>query len=147
MTAQGCVFCDIIAGRVAASSVYEDYATIAFADLRQPTAGHVLVAPKEHVETLYELTPDLAARLAQVAVMTARAMRRTLQPAGLSVWQSNGVVAGREVPHVHLHLLVREPGYELLRVYPVKPPYPERVALDRLAATIRAGFSVPGGEA
>lgn len=144
MTAQGCVFCDIIAGGVAASRVYEDHATIAFVDLRQPTTGHLLVVPKEHVETVYDLTPAMAAHLAQVVVVTARAMRRTLRPAGLSIWQSNGVVAGQEVPHVHLHLLVREQDDELLRVYPAKPLYPERAALDDLAATIRAGFGVPG---
>ena len=43
-----CVFCDIVAGNVPASVVYEDESTIAFMDLRQPTEGHVLVAPKQH---------------------------------------------------------------------------------------------------
>ena len=143
-----CVFCDIVAGNVRASVVYEDEGAIAFIDLRQPTEGHVLVVPKQHVETLDALPLDLAARLMQVAVLTARAMRQSLQPAGLSLWQSNGAVAGQEVPHVHLHLLARQPHDGLLRVYPAKPPYPDRETLDRLAATVRAGFGAvdPVGE-
>ena len=143
-----CVFCDIVAGNVRASVVYEDEGAIAFMDLRQPTEGHVLVVPKQHVETLDALPLDLAARLMQVAVLTARAIRQSLQPAGLSLWQSNGAVAGQEVPHVHLHLLARQPDDGLLRVYPAKPPYPDWDTLDRLAATVRAGFGAfdEGGE-
>lgn len=143
-----CVFCDIAAGKVSASVVYEDEGAIAFMDLRQPTEGHVLVTPKQHVETLDALPLDLAARLMQVVVLTARAMRRSLQPAGLSLWQSNGAVAGQEVPHVHLHLLARQPHDGLLRVYPAKPPYPDRDMLDGLAAMVKAGFVAfdEGGE-
>lgn len=143
-----CVFCDIVVGKTPASVVYEDASTISFMDLRQLAEGHVLVVPKQHVETLDVLPLDLAARLMQGAVLTARALRHSLHPAGLSLWQSNGAVAGQEVPHVHLHLLARQPHDGLLRVYPAKPPYPDRDTLDRLAAAVRAGFVAvdEGGE-
>ena len=142
MREQDCVFCAIIAERVAASRVYEDDATVVFPDLRQPTAAHLLVVPKQHVEMVYDLAPDQAARLMQAVVLTAQVLRRTLRPEGLSIWQSNGSAAHQKVPHMHVHLLVRQPGDELLRVYPAKPPYPDRAALGRLAATIRAGFGL-----
>lgn len=141
---QDCAFCGIVAGRLPASTVYEDEATVVFADLRQPTAGHLLVVPKEHVETIYDLDPAVAARLMRVVVATARAMRHSLRPAGLSVWQSNGPAAGQEVPHVHVHLLARGPGDGLLRVYPAAPPRPARAALDELAARVQAGFVAVG---
>ena len=137
----GCVFCDIVAGRVPASIVWADDAVVAFMDLRQPTQAHVLVIPRMHVETIDELPLDLAGRLMQSTVLIARAMRETLHPAGLSLSQSNGEAAGQEVPHVHLHLLTRDLGDGLLRVYPGAPNLPDRATLDALAARIAAGIS------
>lgn len=136
-----CVFCEIIAGRLDASIVYEDDATFACMDLRQPTAAHLLVIPRQHVETIYDLEPETAARLMQAAVRVARAVRRALGPSGLSLWQSNGAAAGQEVPHVHVHLFTREPGDGFLRVYPAPPAHPDRPALDRLARQVRRALA------
>jgi histidine triad (HIT) family protein len=136
-----CIFCRIIAGAAPASIVYADDATLAFLDLRQPSAAHVLVVPKRHVELIFDLEPDEAARLMQAVVLTARAIRASLRPDGLSVYQSNGSAAGQEVPHVHFHLLTRSLGDRLLTVYEERPAKPARATLDQLAATIRAGFA------
>jgi histidine triad (HIT) family protein len=135
-----CVFCRIVAGMVEASVVHEDDAILAFMDLRQPNPGHVLVIPKRHVETVYDLGPDTAARLFQAAVAVAQALRRSLDPPGLNLWQSNGEDAGQEVPHVHLHLLPRYPGAGLLRIYPERPAHPSREELDGLASLLRTGL-------
>ena len=105
-----CIFCRIVAGQAEASVVYEDDATLAFMNQRQANPGHVLVIPRAHIATIYELPPDLSARLFQTVVRTARAIERQLQPPGLNIWQSNGEAAGQEVFHVHVHLLPRRPG-------------------------------------
>jgi histidine triad (HIT) family protein len=50
-----CVFCQIIAGELPSLTFYEDDQTVAIMDLRQPGwphLAHVLVLPREHVETL-----------------------------------------------------------------------------------------------
>ncbi len=140
-----CVFCDIVAGRAPASIVWADDAVVAFMDLHQPTEAHVLVVPRMHVETIDALPLDLAGRLMRGVVLTARAMRQVLQPGGLSLSQANGEAAGQEVPHVHLHLLTRDPGDGLLHAYSGKPNLPNRAALDALAVRIAAGFSPPSG--
>jgi histidine triad (HIT) family protein len=137
---QACVFCAVIAGRREASRVYEEDASLVFADLWQPTAAHLLVVPKQHVETIYDLAPDLAAQLMQTVVRTAQALRRAVRPPGLMIWQANGAAAQQEVPHLHVHLLVRQPGDGLFQVDPAQRSHPDRAALDRLAATVRAGF-------
>ncbi len=139
-----CVFCAIVAGTLPASVVYEDDATLAFMDLRQPGAGHVLVVPKQHVAAIYDLSADVAARLMQTTVLIARALRDALRPAGVNLWQSNGEAAGQEVFHVHLHVLGREPGDGLFRIYPQQPLMPESAALDALAAQIRQGLNLAG---
>jgi hypothetical protein len=41
----------------------------------------------------------------------------------------------------HVPAVARQSGDGLLRVYPAKPPYPDRATLDQIALRIRAGFT------
>lgn len=140
-----CAFCAILAGRLPASVVHEDDQVVAFMDLRQAVPGHVLVIPRRHVETLFELDEDTAARLMRVAVRIARAADRALAPDGLNLWQSNRDAGGQEVPHVHLHVQPRRVDDGLLRIYRQGVPAPaDRAMLDALAARLRAALAAPG---
>jgi histidine triad (HIT) family protein len=142
LTVAACPFCDIAAGRLRASVVAQTDRVLAFLDLRQATEGHVLVIPRQHVETIFEIDPGLAGEVMQVGVRVAQALRAALQPAGLNLWQSNGAAGGQEVPHFHLHVQPRRVGDGLLRVYPGRPPAPSSPeALDDLAARIRTFLS------
>lgn len=137
-----CPFCAIVAGRLEASIVAETPAAVAFLDLRQAVPGHVLVVPREHVETIFDLDPALAGELMALATRVARALRAALAPPGLNLWQSNGAAGGQEVPHVHLHVQPRQVGDGLMKVYPRGVPAPaRREALDALAARIRPHFA------
>ncbi|HEY7295888.1 MAG TPA: DUF4269 domain-containing protein, partial [Dehalococcoidia bacterium] len=125
-----CIFCRIVTSAAPARTVLRDAATLAFLDLDQAARGHTLVVPRRHVETVYELDDDLAARLMQGAVRVARALRRALSPAGLALTQANGRAAGQEVPHLHLHLVPRG--------VPARARGAGPDALDALAEQIRA---------
>ena len=131
-----CVFCRIVAGRGEASFVFDDDVTLAFMDIEQQAKAHVLVIPKVHVETIDLLPPDVAAQLMQTVVRVAQGLRAAYDPAEITVWQSNGAAAGQDVPHVHMHLLTREPNDGLLRVHSTSPSMPDRAELDRRAAII-----------
>lgn len=133
-----CVFCRIIAHKVPASFVAEDETVVAFADLRQPNAGHVLVVPRRHAPTIYDLAPDEGAAVMNLAIRVARALRRVYAPAGLNLWQSNGEIAGQEIDHFHLHLLPRQAGDGVFDVYPKGVPESRpRPYLDEIAARLR----------
>lgn len=136
-----CLFCAIVLGEADASRVYEDDLTLAFMNIRQGNRGHVLVIPKAHVETVDRLDLETAAALFQTVVKVSRAILAAFNPDGLNIWQSNGVGAGQEIPHVHIHLLPRSTGDRLLQFYTRTPDYAERVALDALAATLRHELS------
>ncbi|NYZ63376.1 HIT family protein [Luteimonas deserti] len=137
--ADGCAFCAILAGTLPASLVHEDAQVIAFMDLRQAVPGHVLVVPRWHVETVFDLDEDTAAQLMRVAVRIARAADAVFAPDGLNLWQSNREAGGQEVPHVHLHVQPRRSGDGLLRVYPgpQPPALTGRDALDGWAGRLR----------
>ena len=134
---EGCVFCEIVAGKRFASRVCEDEHTLAFMNLRQANPGHVLVIPKTHLETIYAMNDTQTAHLFQTVLRVSRAIRKSIKPEGLSLFQANGEASYQEIFHVHVHLLPRRNNDGLLRYYPELPPYQERAELDRLAGLIR----------
>ena len=70
-----CVFCDIVAGRLPASFVWQGKEVLAFMSLEQPSPYKVLVIPRVHVGTLYDLNSELTASIFQATVQIARAIR------------------------------------------------------------------------
>jgi histidine triad (HIT) family protein len=131
-----CVFCAIVAGKAESSLVYDDEHTIAFMDIRPFTPGHLLVVPKTHAADLAELDPEDGARLFRVGQRIAAALRgSTVGAEGVNFFLADGVVAGQEVFHVHLHVVPRTAGDGFgLRGRPTVPPRPD---LDYLAGSIR----------
>lgn len=134
MDHSACIFCQIIAGQAPASIVYADERVVAFLDINQPVPYKVLVIPRAHVETIYELSDEQAAALMQSAARIARAVRAASGCDGLMLTQSNGAAAGQDVFHFHLHLWPRFWNDRLrISVPRVLPP---RAELDRMAAEI-----------
>lgn len=131
-----CVFCQIIARQVAGSIVFEDDTALAIMDIHQPTTHKVLIIPRTHAVMIYDLSDDQAAAIMQLAVKIARVQREVTQCEGLSVFQSNGAVAGQEVFHYHLHLVPRFAKNDHRQ--DKRESYPPRETLDRMAAELRA---------
>ena len=131
-----CVFCNIVAGRIPATPVYEDSEVLAFMDIGQVNPGHVLVALKKHAENLFALEESDAAAVGRASVRIARAIREAFAPEGMSVYQANGKTAGQTVFHYHVHLLPRHAGDGMELTWPVKNP--PRDKLEEYAARIRA---------
>jgi len=130
-----CVFCKIVAGQIPSTRVFEDEHTLAFMDLGQVNPGHVLVAVKKHAANLFELDDLQAAAVARASTRVARAIRDAFGPAGLSVYQANGKVAGQTVFHYHVHLLPRHAADGMELTWPVKNP--PRETLEGYAEEIR----------
>ena len=104
-----CVFCKIVAGTIPAVKVHEDAETIALMDINPLTAGHLLVIPKTHVETLFEADEALVAAVARVSTRIAKSLRKSLGIEALNLLQANGAAAFQSVPHLHFHLIPRRP--------------------------------------
>ena len=103
-----CAFCDIVHGRTAAHVVYEDGVSMAFLDARPLFAGHVLLVPREHIETFAELPPPLVAPLFQSAQRLSRAVETAMSAEGSFVAMNNRV--SQSVPHLHIHVVPRRKG-------------------------------------
>jgi histidine triad (HIT) family protein len=131
-----CPFCENIEKGETSSgtkcAVIEDLAdTFAFILPRQIATPHLVVIPKRHAATLIDLTSEEAAAIARHMQRLAVAVERAFRPAGLGVFQNNGVAAGQSVGHYHMHLSSMYPGqapYILARDQP-PTPFEERVAI------------------
>ena len=135
-----CVFCAIVAGEAPASIVAADALTLAFLDLRQYHAGHVLVIPRQHVPDVRTMDDATGAAVMHTVARVARAVDRTFPGDGLSVWHSAGPGANQEVPHLHFHVHPRRLGDGVLEVYPAAPAHPDRATLDAWAERLRAAL-------
>jgi histidine triad (HIT) family protein len=95
-----CVFCEIVAGRIPSHKVWEDSDFIAFLDIKPIRPGHILIVPREHHESLF----DLPAGLYDRAFRTARTLA---DPLGeyFGVPRVGIVVEGFGVAHAHIHLV------------------------------------------
>lgn len=105
-----CIFCSIVQGDLPSTKIYEDDRVLAFMDVGPIVAGHALVIPKEHHETIEQIPSDLLAQVIRTAQQVARAQLRGLDADGVNIHQANGSVAGQVVPHIHFHIIPRFRG-------------------------------------
>jgi histidine triad (HIT) family protein len=105
-----CIFCQIVSGEAPSFRVCEDERTLTFLDLFPVSTGHTLVITKDHAENVFEATSEDLAAVARTARRVAQAIRLTLAPDGLGVFQLNGAAAGQTVFHYHMHLVPRAMG-------------------------------------
>lgn len=106
-----CIFCDIVAGRLPAVTLYKDDKVMAFMDIFPLRRGHVLVIPRQHHRQLHELDSELRAHLLDTATRVTQAIYRSaLAPAAVHYNVNDGPAAHQTVPHVHLHILPRYRG-------------------------------------
>src|SRR4051795_11010654 len=71
-----CTFCDLIQGAAEVSVCHEDADSIAFMDIQPVNAGHVLVVPRAHYNSLLDVPPEIGVHLFQVTMRLAGAIRR-----------------------------------------------------------------------
>jgi histidine triad (HIT) family protein len=103
-----CVFCQIVAGDLAADVVLEAPELIAFLDKRPVFKGHVLLVPRQHIVTLPELPADLRDPFLAAAQRIASAVVEALGAQGSFVAMNN--VVSQSVPHLHMHVVPRTKG-------------------------------------
>lgn len=100
-----CLFCRIVSGELPATVVYEDDDSVAFLDHRPLFHGHTLLVPREHVETLGELSSKIVAPYFEAAQLLSRAVESGMDAEGTFVAMNNRV--SQSVPHLHVHVVPR----------------------------------------
>ena len=92
-----CVFCRIRDGELQDSFVLDWPLVYAIMSLEQPNPYKVLVVPKPHVTTIYELSDELAAAVFRATVQVSRAVLAASRCDGMSIVQSNGAAGQQDM--------------------------------------------------
>ena len=135
-----CAFCQIVRGEIAAYLVASDDRVIAFLDRAPLIKGHVLVAPREHVETLDDLRDELVTPLFVAVRRLSIAVQRGLGADGSFV--SANTKISQSVPHVHVHVVPRRKGDGLFstRIIWQRQKYASDTEASAIASKIRTAF-------
>jgi len=110
MGAENCLFCKIAGGEIPSSKVYEDDVCVAFNDISPQAPTHILIVPREHVDSL-----DTAGQEQRDAIghllLAAAGIARELGFAenGYRVVINTNADGGQTVFHLHVHLLGGRP--------------------------------------
>ena len=94
------LFTRIIDGEIPGTFVWKDDRCVAFMSINPLRAGHVLVVPREEVDHWLDCPADLRDHLMGVSQEIGKALHEVHAPARVGM-----MIAGLEVPHLHLHLV------------------------------------------
>jgi histidine triad (HIT) family protein len=122
--------------------VHQDDLCSVVVDIRPVNPGHILVMPNRHAASLAELRDEEAARMFELGLHMAAAIRASdLRCEGIDLFLADGAAAGQEVFHSHLHVFPRYAGDGFGFRF---GPHYQRVArgeMDTVAATLRAALA------
>ena len=94
------IFTRIIDGEVPGTFVHRDERCVVFMSINPMARGHALVVPIEEYDHWIDMPEDLVAHLFAVSHRIGRAQHRAFRCEKVGV-----IVAGYEVPHVHVHVI------------------------------------------
>ncbi|MDP3710532.1 MAG: HIT domain-containing protein [bacterium] len=99
-----CLFCKISSGEIKSDAVYEDAEVVVFKDIHPKAPVHLLVVPKEHIQSIAHLEVnhnDIISKL----IYTAKNTAANLKLNGYKLVFNVGREGGQVIDHLHLHLL------------------------------------------
>jgi len=105
-----CIFCRIARGEIPSEIVHQDDELVAFRDVNPQAPTHILIIPKEHIEStlaLSEAHDRLVGRVHRLAADLAR--KEGIAERGFRLVLNTNREAGQSVFHLHFHLLGGRP--------------------------------------
>ncbi len=137
-----CLFCGLIAGELPADIVADTEDGVAFLDIRPVFPGHVLVAPRAHVDTLTDLPASAIAGYFRLVQRLAGAVQTGLDADGTFVAINNTV--SQSVPHLHTHVVPRQRKDGLRGFFWPRTRYASPAEATSYAARISAALTERG---
>ncbi|HVN86063.1 MAG TPA: HIT family protein [Candidatus Binatia bacterium] len=127
------LFTRIINGELPGRFVWRDPRCVAFLTINPLRPGHTLVVPIAEIDHWLDLDPELARHLMTVSQSIGKAIQHGFKPTKVGA-----IIAGLEVPHVHIHLIPVDGLADLNFANQDLNPNP--ADLDRAAETIRSSL-------
>jgi histidine triad (HIT) family protein len=101
-----CIFCRIVSGEVNVDIVEETNNFIAFRDVNPVAPTHVLVVPKQHIDSPISLQALGGEALQEMFQLIDKiAKKENIKKSGYRLILNNGKDAGQEINHLHFHVI------------------------------------------
>jgi len=101
-----CIFCKIINGEIPCSKVYEDEKVLAFKDINPEAPVHILVIPKQHIQSILDLNENNISITADIFNAINIIVKQSgIDKDGFRVVANTGSNGGQTVAHLHYHIL------------------------------------------
>ena len=101
-----CIFCKIIKGDIPSSKIYEDDKILCFKDIAPMAPVHLLVIPKQHIQSADFITEENADAVAYIFKKIPNIAKQTgISESGYRIITNHGKDAKQSVPHLHFHIL------------------------------------------
>lgn len=125
----------IIDGELPGRFVWKDEQCVAFLSINPLAPGHTLVVPREEADHWIDLDGELAQHLMAVSQKIGIALQHGFRPTKVGM-----MIAGLEVPHVHIHLVPIQGVHDLDFENANLAPDPDDLdaSADRIRAALRA---------
>jgi diadenosine tetraphosphate (Ap4A) HIT family hydrolase len=107
---ENCPFCKIERLINKDRIVYQDDTWIAIYDNYPVSQGHVLLIPKRHVETFFNLNMVEFGSLGVTIGIIKMILDKKFHPDGYNIGANCGEAAGQTVMHCHIHIIPRYKG-------------------------------------
>ena len=133
-----CIFCRIISGEIASRIISESQHAVAMLDAYPLAPGHTLVVSRRHVSKLQDLDPSECADLFELVRLVTSRVDSAMTGSTL-VAIHNGRDAGQEIPHLHVHIVPREPGDSAGAIHSMFPGAKRMSESDADAVCARLG--------
>jgi histidine triad (HIT) family protein len=140
-TKRDCLFCKMSKDKLDHVVVLEDKDILVIMDLYPATPGHLLIFPKIHIETIYEMPPELGSHIMTTAILMAKTVKKKLSPDGLNLIQANEDAAGQTVRHFHLHIVPRYKGDPVILRFGHENIPAKINELERISSILKLGLS------
>ncbi|MDH3754178.1 MAG: HIT family protein [Acidimicrobiia bacterium] len=131
------IFSRIIAGELPGHFVWRDRACVAFLSINPHRTGHTLVVPVVEVGHWIDLDRPTNEHLMGVSAVIGEAQMQVFSPPRIGL-----MIAGFEVPHVHLHVL---PMFDIRDLdFANAATDVDHTALAAVAGELRASLAAAG---
>ena len=127
------IFTRIIEGELPGRFVYRDEECVAFLSIAPLQPGHTLVVPILEVDHWIDAPPELNTHLMTVAHKIGVAQQEAFAPRKVAL-----IIAGLEVPHLHVHVVPMRTEADLNFANADTRPDPD--GLDDTAARLRTAL-------
>ena len=100
-----CIFCKIAAGEIPSEEIYSDEKVYAFKDISPQAPVHILVIPREHIESADCITAENSGNVAAVFEAIPKVAAACGLADGYRVVTNIGENGCQTVKHIHFHVL------------------------------------------